>query len=49
MPSQYVPFAAVVGLAFGWVVERTASLVGVILAHALLAVGLILVWPRVLG
>ena len=48
-PSAYVPFAAAVGLAFGWVVERTASLVGVILAHALLAVGLILVWPRVLG
>jgi uncharacterized protein len=48
-PPAYVPFAAAVGLAFGWVVERTASLVGVILAHGLLAVGLILVWPRVLG
>jgi uncharacterized protein len=48
-PTAYVPFAAAVGLAFGWVVERTASLVGVILAHSFLAVGLILVWPRVLG
>jgi membrane protease YdiL (CAAX protease family) len=48
-PPAYVPFAAAVGLAFGWVVERTASLVGVILAHSFLAVGLILVWPRVLG
>ena len=48
-PATFVLFAAALGLAFGWVVERTASLVGVILAHSLLAIGLILVWPRVLG
>jgi len=48
-PATYVLFAAAVGLAFGWVVERTDSLLGVILAHSLLAIGLILVWPRVLG
>jgi membrane protease YdiL (CAAX protease family) len=48
-PATYVLFAAALGLAFGWVVERTDSLLGVILAHSLLAIGLILVWPRVLG
>lgn len=44
----YIPFVATVGLAFAWLVQRTRSLVGVVLAHALLVIGLIIVWPAVL-
>ncbi|HEX7172794.1 MAG TPA: CPBP family intramembrane glutamic endopeptidase [Candidatus Limnocylindria bacterium] len=34
---------------FGWIVEVTGSLGGVIGAHALLAVGMLVVWPAILG
>lgn len=46
------PFVVVMlgaALFFGWVVEVTGSLWGVIGAHALLAVGLLIVWPILLG
>jgi membrane protease YdiL (CAAX protease family) len=48
-PPVYILFVAVLGLAFGWFVARTRSLLGVGIAHGLLNVGLILVWPGVLG
>lgn len=43
----YVLFAGMVGLFFGWCVDRTRSLWGVALAHGLLNIGLMLVWPAV--
>ena len=46
---SYVAFAAVVGVAFGWLVTRTASIAGVAIAHSLLAVGMLVAWPRLLG
>jgi membrane protease YdiL (CAAX protease family) len=46
---SYVVLAAAIGLAFGSCVWRTSSLAGVIGAHALLSLGLLLVWPQVLG
>jgi uncharacterized protein len=48
-PPAYIAFVALLGLAFGWFVARTGSLLGVGLAHGLLNVGLILVWPSVFG
>jgi CAAX protease family protein len=47
-PAAYVVFIGAVGLAFAWLVERTGSLLGVAVAHGLLNVGLIVVWPAVL-
>jgi uncharacterized protein len=52
VPSLSVPFIVVMfgaAVFFGWVVEVTGSLYGVIGAHALLAVGLLVVWPMLLG
>lgn len=52
IPSGSLPFILIMlGMAtfFGWVVEVTGSLWGVIGAHALLAVGMLVVWPAVLG
>jgi hypothetical protein len=46
-PVDYLVLLAVVGLAFAWAVNRTGSLVGVVLAHGLLNVGLVLIWPWV--
>jgi membrane protease YdiL (CAAX protease family) len=40
---------AAIGLAFGFAVSRTRSIVGVVAAHGLLSIGLVLVWPHVLG
>jgi uncharacterized protein len=34
---------------FGWVVEVTGSLWGVIASHALIAIGMLVVWPILLG
>ena len=48
-PLGYWIFIVAVGLAFGVLVERTHSLVGVIFAHGLLIIGAILVWPVVFG
>ncbi len=45
-PPVYALLAAAYGLAFGVVVEMTRSLAAVIAAHATLAIGLTLVWPR---
>ena len=45
----YVVFSAAVGLLFCWCVRSTSSLVGVTLAHTLLLVGLLVVWPFALG
>jgi uncharacterized protein len=48
-PPAYIAFVAVLGLAFGWLVARTHSLLGVGIAHGLVNVGLILVWPGAFG
>ena len=40
-----VAFAAILGVLFGWIVERTRALLGVALAHGLLNVVALLVWP----
>jgi hypothetical protein len=47
-PAGYAVFVVAAGLAFGFLVERTRSLVGVALAHSLMNVGLLLVWPALL-
>jgi membrane protease YdiL (CAAX protease family) len=41
----YVFFIGLVGLFFGWCVKRTGSIWGVMLAHSVLAIGMLLVWP----
>jgi membrane protease YdiL (CAAX protease family) len=45
LSAAYVAFLAVVGLRFSAVAARTGSLWGVVAAHALLDIGLLLVWP----
>jgi membrane protease YdiL (CAAX protease family) len=45
----YVVFIAAVGLAFGWWVRRTGSIVGVAMAHGLLVTGLLITWPQALS
>ena len=42
---SYMLFIGLVGLFFGWCVNRTGSIWGVILAHSILNIGMILVWP----
>jgi membrane protease YdiL (CAAX protease family) len=44
----YVLFIGLVSLFFGWCVQRTGSLWGVVAAHSGLAVGMACVWPFVL-
>jgi hypothetical protein len=44
---SYVLFMGLVGLFFGWCVKRTDSIWGVVLAHSVLVIGMILVWPFV--
>jgi membrane protease YdiL (CAAX protease family) len=44
----YVTFMGLVGLLFGWCVNRTGSLWGVVLAHSLLNIGMLLIWPVIL-
>ncbi len=44
----YVIFIGLVGLFFGWCANRTGSLWGVVLAHSLLNIGMLLIWPVVL-
>ena len=48
-PKVYAVFALASGLAFGVVVERTKSLVGVTFARALMTIGSLLAWPHVLA
>jgi membrane protease YdiL (CAAX protease family) len=45
LSAEYVAFAAASGLFFGWCVARTGALLGVCVAHGLLAIGLVLAWP----
>lgn len=47
-PAGYAFLVVAAGLAFGFLVERTRSLLGVALAHGLMNVGLLLVWPALL-
>ena len=47
LSAGYVVFMGLVGLFFGWCVNRTSSIWGVILAHSLLSIGMVLVWPYV--
>lgn len=44
---SYVLFMGAVGLVFGWCVQRTASLWGVIIAHGGMIIGMICIWPLV--
>lgn len=46
--ALYVAFMGFVGLVFGWAAATTRALVGVSVAHGLLTVGAILVWPLIL-
>jgi membrane protease YdiL (CAAX protease family) len=45
----YVGFMAVVGLYFGFCVDKTRSLWGVAWAHSLMSIGLIVIWPALLA
>jgi len=47
--AAFVALMAAVGLAFGWFVRRTGSIVGVAAAHGLLASGLLIAWPQLIG
>jgi membrane protease YdiL (CAAX protease family) len=44
---SFVLFAGVVGVFFSWCVSRTGSIWGVVLAHAAISIGMLLVWPVV--
>lgn len=46
--AEYVGFALFLGLGFGWCVKRTGALWGVIIAHSLINIGMLLIWPLVL-
>jgi len=48
-PLGYAAFAAAVGVLFTWFAHRTRSLLGVVVAHALLTVSAIVIWPLVIG
>lgn len=48
-PLGYAAFAAAVGLLFAWFAHRTRSLLGVVVAHALLTVSAIVIWPLLIG
>ncbi len=47
LSAGYVVFMGLVGLFFGWCVNRTKSIWGVVLAHSLLSIGMALIWPFV--
>jgi membrane protease YdiL (CAAX protease family) len=42
---QYLLFIGLVGLFLGWCVKRTGSIWGVVMAHSLLNIGMLLLWP----
>ncbi|MBA3330112.1 MAG: CPBP family intramembrane metalloprotease [Actinobacteria bacterium] len=48
-PAAYAAFVVAVGIAFGVVVARTRSVLGVAIAHGLLAVGAVVLWPGLLS
>jgi membrane protease YdiL (CAAX protease family) len=47
--APYVLLVGLIGFGFGACVRRTGSLAGAVLAHGLVSIGLLLVWPYVLG
>jgi membrane protease YdiL (CAAX protease family) len=47
--AAIVAFVVAVGAFFGWCYEGTESVAGVALAHAIIAVGVFVVWPSVGG
>jgi uncharacterized protein len=47
--APLIVLMSAVGLGFGLCVRRTGSIVGVAAAHGLLATGLLIAWPRLLG
>jgi membrane protease YdiL (CAAX protease family) len=48
-PLIMIVYAGVLGLLFGWIVQRTRSLLGVVVSHALLNVGLFVLLPQALS
>lgn len=48
-PMRVIALAAVLGLLFGWVVQRSGSLLGVTVSHALLNIGLFVLLPHALS
>lgn len=44
----YIGFALGLGLYFGWCFKRTGALWGVMIAHSIINIGMLLVWPLVL-
>jgi membrane protease YdiL (CAAX protease family) len=48
-PVAYMPFIGAIGLLWGIVAQETGSVVGTALSHGALLVGLLIVWPAVLG
>jgi uncharacterized protein len=49
LSPPFIVVMLVTAIFFGWVVEVTGSLYGVIAAHALIAIGMFVVWPTLLG
>jgi membrane protease YdiL (CAAX protease family) len=47
--GPYIVVIALVGLLFGWWVRVTKSVSGVIATHAIISIGLVLIWPYLLG
>ncbi len=47
LSAEFALFMGGVGLAFALVVRRTGALWGVVVAHALLSLGLLVVWPAI--
>ncbi len=44
-PIGYLLFAGAVGLFFGWCVQRSGSIWGVVMAHSLISIGALLILP----
>lgn len=47
--AAFVLFALAVGAFFGWCAEKSESIIGVSLAHAVISVGAFVVWPSLAG
>ena len=47
--AAFIVFAGLVGLGFGYSVYRTRSLAGVVVAHSLMNIGMLAVWPALLS
>lgn len=48
-PILQLAIIAPAGLYFGWCAKRTRSIVGISLAHALMKLGMLVIWPMVFG